>query len=82
MPQVYLTILDMINVFLFMKEISILNLVLYRKTIIYSESKGSFYTGNWLILANFDTNFVIPEISVNQVRKDLACILGVLAGFS
>ncbi len=38
--------------------------------------QGSFYAANWLILANFDPNFVIPEISVNQVRKDLACMLG------
>ncbi len=39
-------------------------------------SQGSFCAANWLILANFDPNFVIPEISVNQVRKDLACMLG------
>ena len=32
--------------------------------------------------SQFDPNFVIPETSVNQVRKDLACVLGVLAGFS
>ncbi len=38
--------------------------------------QGSFYPANWLNLANFDSNFVIPEISVNQVRKDLACMLG------
>ncbi len=38
--------------------------------------KGSFYAANWLILANFDPNFVIPEISANQVRKDLACMQG------
>ncbi len=38
--------------------------------------QGSFYAANWLILANFDPNFVIPETSVNQVRKDLACMLG------
>ncbi len=44
--------------------------------------QGSFYAANWLILANFDPNFVIPEINVNQVRKDLACMLGVLACFS
>ncbi len=37
---------------------------------------GSFYAANWLILSNFDPNFVIPEISVNQMRKDLACMLG------
>ncbi len=36
----------------------------------------SFYAANWLILANFDPNFVIPEISVNQVRKYLAYMLG------
>ncbi len=40
------------------------------------EFQGSFYAANWLILANFDPNFVIPEISVNQVRKYLACMLG------
>ncbi len=39
------------------------------------EIQGSFYTANWLILANFDPNFVIPEISVNQMRKDIACML-------
>ncbi len=38
--------------------------------------QGSFYAANWLILANFDPNFVIPEISVKQVRKHLACMLG------
>ncbi len=38
--------------------------------------QGSFYAANWLIFANFDPNFVIPEISVIQVRKDLACMLG------
>ncbi len=38
--------------------------------------QGSFYAANWLILANFGPNFVIPEISVNTVRKDLACMLG------
>ena len=38
--------------------------------------QGSFYAANWLILANFDPNFVIPETSVNQVRKDLSCMLG------
>ncbi len=30
---------------------------------------GTFCAANWLILANFDQNFVTPEISVNQVRK-------------
>ncbi len=38
--------------------------------------QGSFYAASWLILANFDPHFVIPEISLNQVRKDLACMLG------
>ncbi len=38
--------------------------------------QGSFYAANWLILANFDPNFVIPEISVKQVRKDSSCMLG------
>ncbi len=38
--------------------------------------QGSFYAANWLILAKFDPNFVIPETSVNQVRNDLACMLG------
>ncbi len=28
---------------------------------------GTFCTANWLILANFDPNFVTPTISVNQV---------------
>ncbi len=41
-----------------------------------NDCQGSFYAANWLILVNFDPNFIIPEISVNQVRKDLACILG------
>ena len=31
---------------------------------------------NWLILASFDPNFIISEISVNQMRKYLACMLG------
>ena len=39
-------------------------------------AQGSFYPANWLILADFDPNFVIREISVNQVRKYLACMLG------
>ncbi len=30
---------------------------------------GTFCAANWLILANFDPNFVTPEISVNQVKK-------------
>ncbi len=38
--------------------------------------QGSFYAANWLKLANFYPNFVIPEIGVNQVRKALACMLG------
>ena len=42
----------------------------------FFQNQGSFYAANWLILANFDPNFVIPEISVNQVRKYLVCMLG------
>ncbi len=38
--------------------------------------QGSFYAANWLILANFDPNFVTPEVGVNQVKEDSACILG------
>ncbi len=32
-------------------------------------SQGCDCAANWLILANSDPNFVISEISVNQVRK-------------
>ncbi len=53
-----------------------------RPEIIFARTQGSFYAANWLILANFDPNFVISEISVNQVRKDLACMVGVLTDFS
>ncbi len=38
--------------------------------------QGWFYAANWQILANFDKNFVIPEISVNQVKKMLVFMLG------
>ncbi len=41
-------------------------------------SQGWFYAANWLILANFDQNFVIPWISVNQVRKCWSICRGVL----
>ena len=37
----------------------------------FTHAQGSFYAANWLILANSDPKFVIPEISVNLVRKDL-----------
>ncbi len=33
------------------------------------ELQGCDCAANWLILANSDANFVISEISVNQVRK-------------
>ncbi len=52
----------------------------------HSGYQGSFYTANWLILANFDPNLVIPEISVNQVRQvnwtGLICWGEVLYGLS
>ena len=38
--------------------------------------QGTFYAANWLILANFDSDSVISEISVNQVRNGSAYVLG------
>ncbi len=38
--------------------------------------QGSFYAANWLILANFDPNFVTPKISVNQVKKRFSLYAG------
>ena len=38
-------------------------------------SQGWFYAANWLILANFDPNFVIPQISVLS-EKMLAHVQG------
>ncbi len=38
--------------------------------------QGWFNAANWQILANSDPNFVIPEISVNQVKKMLAYVGG------
>ncbi len=38
--------------------------------------QGWFYAANWQILANFDKYFVIPEISVNQVKKMFVFMLG------
>ncbi len=40
-------------------------------------SQGWFYAANWQILANFEPNFVTPEISVNQVKNLLAYMWGV-----
>ena len=37
--------------------------------------QGSFYAANWLILPNCIQILSSLEISVNQVRKDLACML-------
>ncbi len=35
----------------------------------FCPNQGCDCAANWLILANYDPNFVISEISVNQVRK-------------
>ncbi len=50
--------------------------VRYTTTSVMSVAQRSFYAANWLILANFDPNFVIPEISVNQVRKKFSLYAG------
>ncbi len=41
---------------------------------------GTFYAINWLISANFDSNFIIPEINVNQMIKGSAYLLGPITG--